>query len=395
MFAIIRNQCRVVFCRRLLLCILLLSFFSGVNAAEVKDVRMWHAPDRSRIVFDMDNKVDFKVFTLTNPDRVVIDLPDTKLSGEVPKPGTTGQFIRQIRTGYPRSKVMRLVFDMAKPVRYFIQLFKPVDNYQYRLVVDYYHRDSEDQPKVKNHPVVAGESSKKQEKRDILVLVDPGHGGEDSGAIGKKSYEKNVVLQIARKLESEINGQPGMRAELSRKGDYYISLRQRTLIARNKQADLFVSIHADSFKKKSARGASVYALSQRGASSETASWLADKENAADLVGGVRLADKDDLLAEVLLDLSMTKTVSESISFGREVLDELKKIGRVHSEKVEQAGFAVLKSPDIPSILVETAYITNPHEEALLRSPRHQSKIAVAVTQGIKRYLKKSKGLYVK
>ncbi|NKB61578.1 MAG: AMIN domain-containing protein [Gammaproteobacteria bacterium] len=392
MLAFAQNSYRAV-SLLLLLCIGCI-WGNSVNATEVKEVRMWHAPDRSRIVFDMDKRADFKVFTLTTPDRVVIDLSGTRLDAKIPTPETTGPLIRQIRSGYPKSKVMRLVFDVAKPVRYFIQLLKPVDNYQYRLVVDFYPRESVGNSTKVNQSLTAGSKPEKPEKRDILVLVDPGHGGEDSGAIGKKSYEKNVVLQIARKLASEINRQPGIQAELTRSGDYYISLRKRTLIARNKQADLFVSIHADSFKKKSARGASVYALSQSGASSETASWLADKENATDLVGGVSLADKDDLLAEVLLDLSMTKTVSESISFGREILDELKKIGRVHSEKVEQAGFAVLKSPDIPSVLVETAYITNPHEEALLRSPRHQSRIATAITKGIKRYLKKNKGLYV-
>ena len=184
-----------------------------------------------------------------------------------------------------------------------------------------------------------------------------------------------------------------MRAELTRTGDYYIGLRKRTRIARERGADLFVSVHADAFKNKKARGASVYALSQRGASSETARWLANKENASDLVGGVSLADKDNLLAEVLLDLSMTKTVNESISFGRDVLDQLKQIGRVHSKRVEQAGFAVLKSPDIPSILVETAYITNPTEEKLLNSASHQLKIANAIVAGIKTYLVKNQSRY--
>jgi len=211
--------------------------------------------------------------------------------------------------------------------------------------------------------------------------------------LGKTSREKDVVLSIAKRLKTKIDREPGLRAQLTRSGDYYIGLRKRTRIARDKQADIFVSIHADAFKNKNARGASVYALSQRGASSETARWLANKENSSDLVGGVSLADKDNLLAEVLLDLSMTKTVSESISFGREVLSELKKIGRVHSKRVEQAGFAVLKSPDIPSILIETAYITNPTEEKLLKSSSHQDKIANAVVVGIRRYLKKSGGIY--
>jgi len=372
---------------------LFLGWGSMAHGAAVKDVRIWHAPDRSRVVFDIDTKVKFKVFTLRNPARVVIDIPHSQLTGNLPKPDVMGPFIKNIRLGYHVNDMMRLVFDVKKPVRYFIQLLKPVDNYQYRLVVDYYHRntvtkfDSKlNSNKPSHFPKIA--------KSELLILIDPGHGGEDSGAVGRRSYEKNIVLQISEKLKNEINKQPGMRAELTRSGDYYISLRKRTRIARDKEADLFISIHSDAFKDKNARGASVYALSQSRASSETAKWLANKENAADLVGGVSLADKDDLLAGVLLDLSMTKTVSESISFGREVLDELKKIGKVHSKRVEQASFAILKSPDIPSILVETAYITNPQEESLLRNTSHQKKIAQAIVAGINRHLKKSRGIYV-
>ena len=359
----------------------------------ISDIRMWHAPDRSRIVFDLDNPGKFKVFTLQNPGRVVVDLPKTRIKTQLPAAAETGQFIARIRKGQPEPDVSRLVFDLAKPVRYFIQTLKPNQQYQHRLVVDFYHRDAvveADQPAQAELPQP---SQPRPPKSELLILIDPGHGGEDSGALGKRSKEKNVVLQIARRLKKEIDAQPGMRAELTRTGDYYIALRKRTRIARSRQADLFVSVHADAFKNPKARGASVYALSQRGATSETARWLANKENSADLAGGVSLADKENLLAEVLLDLSMTKTVSESISFGREVLAELKKVGRVHSKKVEQAGFVVLKSPDIPSILVETAYITNPTEEKLLNSQSHQQKIARAITQGIQRYVNKNQGLY--
>ena len=341
----------------------------------------------------MDQGVRFKVLTLKNPDRVVIDLPGTQLRSDVPGAGSTGQFIGRIRFGQLDPATLRAVFDVKKPVRYFIQLLKPVDNYRYRLVVDYYHQDavveadkpSVKQPEVKPRVRIPGQ--------DVLILIDPGHGGEDPGALGALSREKNVVLQISLKLKRLIDKQPGMRAEMTRTGDYYIGLRKRTRIARERGADLFVSVHADAFKNKNARGASVYALSQRGASSETARWLANKENASDLVGGVSLADKDNLLAEVLLDLSMTKTVSESISFGRDVLSQLKQIGKVHSKRVEQAGFAVLKSPDIPSILVETAYITNPTEERLLNNPDHQLKIANAIVAGIKTYLDKNRSRY--
>jgi N-acetylmuramoyl-L-alanine amidase len=365
-----------------------------VQAAVIHDIRMWHAPERSRIVFDMDKGAKFKVFTLANPDRVVIDLPGTRIKGQMPSPGSTGQFIRRIRVGYPDQKTMRLVFDVKIPVRYFIQLLKPVDKYKYRLVVDYYHQHSVvDSDRVERPKLPTSPQRPRKRTGELLVLIDPGHGGEDPGALGKRAREKDVVLEISKKLKSKIDKQPGLRAELTRKGDYYIGLRKRTRIARELEADFFISIHADAFKNKNAKGASVYALSQRGASSETARWLANKENSSDLVGGVSLADKDNLLAEVLLDLSMTNTVNESISFGRAVLGEIKKIGKVHSPRVEQAGFAVLKSPDIPSILVETAYITNPAEEKLLQSSKHQNRIANAIVSGINRYLDQNKNLY--
>lgn len=381
---------------RLAALLVLLALITGpVSAAVIKDIRMWHAPDHSRLVFDMDKRSKFKVFSLESPGRVVIDLENTRLRSKIPDPTKTGQFIRQIRLGSPDGSVTRLVFDLKKPVRYFIQLLKPSNNFQYRLVVDFYHHDF-DPNKKKPVPAPRPEpGAPRDPSRDILVMIDPGHGGEDSGARGKRSYEKTVVLQISKRLKALIDAEPGMKAELTRTGDYYIKLRKRSTLARQNRADMFISIHADAFKDSRARGASVYALSLRGATSETAKILANKENLSDLAGGVSLADKDDLLAEVLLDLSMSSTVNESISFGREVLAELKKIGRVHSKRVEQAGFVVLKSPDVPSILVETAYITNPSEEKLLRSKRHQEKIAKAILTGVKRYITKSPAYYAR
>ena len=378
----------IPFIRNLLIFGLLFCQWSAAFAAVINDIRMWHAPDRTRIVLDLDESVDFKEFTLKSPDRVVIDLPQTKLTRSLPAPGSTGQFIRRMREGYPTEGVLRLVFDLEKPVRYVIQLFKPVDHYQYRLVMDYYPKE----------PAIRAAQPEKQESRndrekDLLILIDPGHGGEDPGALGRKTQEKTVVLQIAKKLKEKVDKEPGMRAELTRKGDYYIGLRKRTGIARRLKADLFVSIHADAFKDKSVRGASVYALSQKGATSESARRLADKENASDRIGGVILADKEDTFAEAWIDMSMTKTVSESLVLGREVLAELKKIGPVHSRRVEQAGFVVLKSPEIPSILVETAYITNSKEEKLLRSAKHQHHIGNAVLAGIRRYLKNNPYIY--
>jgi len=367
------------------------AIWSPAGAAVIKDIRMWHAPDHSRLVFDMDQRSRFKVFSLENPGRVVIDLSDARLRGKIPGPNETGQFIDRIRLGSPDGSVTRLVFDLKKPVRYFIQMLKPSDNFQYRLVVDFYHQDYD--PKKPEPLSAPAPNQPRAPGTDILIVIDPGHGGEDSGARGRRSFEKDVVLQISRRLKAMIDEEPGMRAELTRSGDYYVNLRKRSAMARQRRADMFISIHADAFKNPRARGASVYALSLRGATSEAAKILANKENLSDLAGGVNLADKDDLLAGVLLDLSMSSTVNQSISFGREVLGELKKIGRVHSKRVEQAGFVVLKSPDVPSILVETAYITNPEEENLLRSKRHQNKIAAAVLAGVKRYIKKSPGFY--
>ncbi len=352
------------------------------GTATIQDIRMWHAPERSRIVFDMDRQAPFNVFDLASPDRVVIDLTDVRMRAALPKANAVGQFIQRIRQGSPQTNTKRLVFDLKQPVRYSVQMLKPSGRYQYRLVVDFQPVGGAATPK-----------SRPKSKSELLILIDPGHGGEDPGAVGKRTYEKIVVLQIAKKLKDRIDRRPGLRAELTRAGDYYISLRQRTRIARRHQADLFISVHADAFTKTSVRGASVYALSQRGASSEKAKWLANKENASDLLGGATLADKDNQLAGVLLDLSMSNTVNESIDFGRKVLAELKKIGPVHFEQVEQAGFAVLKSPDIPSILVETAYITNPHEEKLLMSAAHQNRIAAAIVAGIEKYVSENRSRY--
>ena len=373
----------IPFIRNLLISGLLFCQWGAAFAAVINDVRMWHAPDRTRIVLDLDESVDFKAFTLESPDRVVVDLHQTKLTRSLPAPGSMGQFIHRMRAGYPAEGVLRLVFDLEKPVRYLIQLFKPVDHYQYRLVMDYYPKKSAIRTA---QPEKQKSRNGRGRKKDLLILIDPGHGGEDPGALGRKTQEKTVALQIAKKLKEKVDKEPGMRAELTRKGDYYVGLRQRTGIARRLKADLFVSIHADAFKDKNVRGASVYALSRKGATSESARRLADKENASDLIGGVILADKEDTFAKTWIDMSMTKTVSESLVLGREVLDELQKIGPVHSRSVEQAGFVVLKLPEIPSVLVETAYITNLKEEKLLRSAKHQHRIGNAVLAGIRRYL---------
>ncbi len=374
--------------RKLRVLVILAGFLvSTAHGAVIKEIRMWHAPDRSRIVFDMDHHSRFNVFTLEDPVRVVIDLDNAVLKGRIPAPGTTGQFIRRIRQGTHDGGTTRLVFDLAKPVRYFVRMLKPSSGYQYRLVVDFYHHTYNPEQPAPDIP------ADRRGDRGFLVIVDPGHGGEDPGALGRRSKEKDIVLQISRRLKKLIDASPGMRAELTRTGDYYVNLRQRSALARRRRADMFVSVHADAFTSPSARGASVYALSLRGATSEAARLLANQQNLSDLAGGVNLAGKDPQVARTMLGLSMDKTIDQSILFGREVLDELENVGRIHSARVEQAGFVVLKSPDVPSILVETGYITNPTEEKLLRSDQHQQRIARAIMKGIERYLDKNPGYF--
>jgi len=293
---------------KLVLLLGLVSVPALAESAVVEDIRMWHAPERSRFVFDIDKEPDYRVYTLKSPDRLVVDLERSVLGRPMPPPDQLGPYVGKMRSGNPKPDTLRVVFEISKPIRYELQLLRPFDRYQYRLVIDFYDEDHVEQPAP---PLKSSEVPGKQRERtgDILVVIDAGHGGEDPGAVGKHSYEKTIVLAVAKKLKKMIDGEPGLRAELTRTSDYYISLRRRIIMARNMNADLFISVHADGHHNTRAQGASVYALSQRGATSETARWLADKENSADLAGGVSISDKDDLLAEVLLDLSMTKTVS--------------------------------------------------------------------------------------
>jgi len=380
-----------MFAARLVL-LLLLSWLSPALLASVglENVRMWHGPEKSRLVFDLSAAVTYNVYNLANPDRLVIDLDDAVFKGVLPGNKTVGQFLERVRKGSPRHGVLRIVLDLKYPVAHSVMVLKPNNLYGHRLVIDLASRNKAP-TEVKTAPAgtAAAKPAMAAKRGPLVVVVDAGHGGEDPGALGsRKTFEKHVVLAIAKKLKERIDRQPNMVARLVRKGDYYVSLRERTRLARKLGADLFISIHADGFYKRSARGMSVYALSNKGATSETARWLANKENASDLVGGVSLHDKEDMLAKVLLDLSMTNIVNEGIVFARYVLQEMSKLGPVHSSKVEQAGFAVLKSPDIPSILIETGYITNPKEEALLRNPRYQWRMADAIFRGIEKFADK-------
>lgn len=362
-----------------LLTFLLLALAATVlqAAEEIRNVRAWLAPDNTRLVFDLSGPVEHRLFTLSNPDRVVIDIEQVRLSASLDRLALTDSPVGAIRHSQ-RGEGVRIVLDLKDKVRPKSFDLKPNEQYGHRLVVDLENKPA---PALTRSPV-----SEPSGKRDIVVMIDAGHGGEDPGAIGPGGLrEKDVVLAIAKKLKALIDARPGYRAVLTRTGDYYISLRGRTGKARKSSADLFVSIHADAFKDPRARGASVWVLSGRGASSEMGRWLAQRENSADLIGGVgslSLDDKDDMLASVLLDMSMNASRKDSHQIASRIHTNMSRFARMHKRHVEQAGFVVLKSPDIPSILVETGFISNPHEARKLRTDRYQQQMAEAIYRGV-------------
>jgi N-acetylmuramoyl-L-alanine amidase len=370
--------------RLLWLLLVLVSSLANAGSLQVQGVRLWAAPDSTRVVFDVSGPAEHRLFTLKGPDRLVVDVSDANIDKGLEKTLAGGGVVKGLRSG-PRNKTdLRLVLDLEGPVKPKSFLLKPNAQYGHRLVIDLYTGAAD--AAVRSEPKKVRSATQPAKLRDLVIAIDAGHGGEDPGARGRKgTREKDVVLAIARRLATLIDREPGMRAVLIRDGDYYIGLRQRIEKARNHRADLFISIHADAFRDSRARGSSVYVLSQRGASSEMARWLAARENAADLVGGVSLDDKDDLLAEVLLDLAQTATLETSVAVADNVLTEMKHVGKVHKKEVQHAGFVVLKSPDIPSLLVETAFISNPGEEQRLRSSRHQQQVARAILNGVRAY----------
>ncbi len=365
-----------------------LTLLSAVGLAEpvqVGDVRLWQSAEKLRVVFDIGAPLEHNLFRLSDPERVVLDLANARASAKLAVVKSSNGWLKRIRTAPRNSSDLRLVLDLSRPVTPNSFILKPNQKYGYRLVVDLVSKGAAS--RVAPRSVKTKPSPRRG--RDVIIAIDAGHGGEDPGAIGKgKTREKDVVLAIARKLQTLVNREPGMRAVMIREGDYYVGLRDRIKKAREHKADLFVSIHADSFKRSSARGSSVFTLSSHGATSEAARWLAEKENAADLIGGVSLDDKDDVLASVLLDLSQTATIEASTTVASKVLKHLGEVNKLHKPYVEQAGFAVLKSPDIPSILVETAFISNPKEERKLKSTAHQKKLASAILSGVRSYFRK-------
>jgi len=374
-------------------------------SAQVEGLRMWRAPDHTRLVFDLSHRTSHELMPIEDPDRVVIDLNDTVLASRLSADGFEDTPVTKIRTGIRKGKNLRIVLDLDAKVRAKSFLLGPSGEYGERLVVDLYDtgprkvalksataktivKEVLSNPNAEPTPALVTVPAPRaiHNGRDLIIAIDAGHGGEDPGAIGpKRIREKTVVFKIAQELESLVNAQPGMKAVMVRDGDYYVGLKQRRDLARKAGADMFVSIHADAFTNPRARGSSVYALSQRGATSTSAAFLAERENGADLIGGVNLGQKDDVLASVLTDLSMTATMDASLDVGHRVLSSMGQFAHLHKSRVEQAGFAVLKSPDVPSILVETGFISNPTEASRLNTASYQRRMANAIFLGVGNY----------
>ncbi|WP_430435113.1 N-acetylmuramoyl-L-alanine amidase [Methyloversatilis sp.] len=399
-------------------------------ATSLLAVRVWPSLEYTRITLESRDALKFAHFTVQNPERLVIDIEGVELNnvlGSLPgKISDTDPYIKLIRAGRNKPGVVRLVMELKTEVKPQVFTLAPVGQYGHRLVMDIYpsqpidplmqlarqgdiqyqgdvapdqpdapaqSQAAEPAPEPANQTASRDAGSKKTEvnvSRLVTIVLDPGHGGEDPGAVGRGgSYEKNVTLEVAQRLQKKIDADPTMRAVLTRDADFFVPLGTRVAKARRVRADLFVSIHADAFVRPDARGSSVFVLSDRGATSSAARWLAQRENSADLIGGVNLDVKDPYLARTLLDLSQTATMNDSMKLGRAVLGELGGVNTLHKPHVEQAGFAVLKAPDIPSILVETAFISNPEEEKRLTDDAYQDKLADAILRGIRRYLAKN------
>jgi N-acetylmuramoyl-L-alanine amidase len=424
------------FLKLALLVIALVAASVSFAAEKIVASRVWPAQEYTRVTLESPRPIRHQFFFVGNPERLVVDLEgvelDDELKGLPAKVGANDPYIQSVRVGINRPNVVRIVFDLKTEVKPSVFPLAPVGEYKHRLVLDIYPAKPMDPllallaPKpdpigeIASAPVVAAVAgpdapgveapvlpvlkldpgkardavrepapklAAKKMERLVIIAIDAGHGGEDSGARGRHgTREKDVTLAIARLLKARIDQESNMRAVLVRDGDYFVPLMQRVAKSRRVQADLFVSIHADAWVRPDARGSSVFALSERGATSTAARMLAQRENESDLIGGVNFGAKDPILARTLLDLSLTATINDSLKLGKAVLTELGDVNALHKASVEQAGFAVLKAPDIPSILVETAFISNPDEEMRLKDSAYQEKMARAVLGGIKRYL---------
>ena len=389
--------------------------------AKLLAVRMWPAEDYTRVTLESDERLKVSHQLLTKPNRLVVDVEGIELTNTlkelVAKVKSNDPYVSQVRVGQFQPKVVRLVFDLKESVQPQLFTLDPVGNYQNRLVFDLYptvandplmelvknsakksaaleaedpiaafaNKDKEIEKQIPNQKAPTL-TEKPQSRRLLTIAIDPGHGGEDPGAIGKKgSREKDIVLSISRKLKAKIEQEPDMRSYLTRDGDYFVPLHTRVNKARRVKADLFVSVHADAFVRPNAKGASVFALSQQGASSTAARWLANKENSADMIGGLNIKTQDHQVAQLLLDMSTSAQIKDSLKLGDAVLKQIGSYAKLHKSHVEQAGFAVLKAPDVPSILIETAFISNPEEEARLNDQDYQEQIAASILKGIKNY----------
>ncbi|NBB91716.1 MAG: AMIN domain-containing protein [Gammaproteobacteria bacterium] len=365
-----------------LIAFLLVAASASAAAGEVRNLRVWSSPDSTRAVLDLNQRVDYRLFTLENPSRVVIDIDDVALERALELDEEHSGVIRRVRHGVREGHDLRVVLDLDGRVRPQSFLLAPAGEYGHRLVVDLYPEDGRSADQRVREAVQSAQDG----ERDMIVAIDAGHGGEDPGAIGPSgTYEKTVVLALSRELQQQINDEPGMRAVLIRTGDYYIPLDERYERAREARADLFLSIHADAFRDFRVRGSSVYVLSRRGASSEAARRLARSENRSDLVGGVRLDRGDDVLSSVLLDLSQNVAMEYSTEAAEAILGQLARVGKQHREQVERANFVVLRSPDVPSVLVEVGFISNPSDEANLRTGSHRQQVAQAIVNGVRHH----------
>lgn len=362
------------------------SVYAGT--VSVKNMRMWQGPEKRKIVFDISGPLEYRLFTLHKPERIVIDMDQARLVNALTSVKKDDELLSDIRSG-KQDKGLRIVLDLKTSAHPRTYLLEPAGQYGHRLVIDL-HEAGVKQKESTIRP--AQEQKPRQANAEAVIAIDAGHGGEDPGAIGKRyrTREKTVVLAIARELAKLIQKEPGMRPVLIRDGDYYVGLKKRRDKARRNNATIFLSIHADAVPSRRAKGSSVYALSEKGATNRVAKFLADSGSISDQIGGVSLEDKDPLLRKVLVDLAQTANIPLGMELGQDVLAGLRQTGPVHLNKVAQARFAVLKAPDIPSILVETAFISNPSEERKLRSRTHQKKIAKGIFRGIKRYLKRKK-----
>lgn len=362
---------------------------SALAANKLDSVRIWAAPESTRVVFDLSQAPKYSEFTLSGPHRLVVDLADTQLGVNLAKLANNSKLIKSIRySTAPKKGTLRLVLDLHRPVKANLFSLPPTAPYGNRLVVDL------DDSVVASSSSVAPSSttltSSSQGSRDIIVAIDAGHGGEDPGSIGPSgTHEKRIVLEIANRLATKINQTSGMRAVMTRRGDYFVNLNKRSDLARNSKADLLISIHADAFTSPRPQGASVWVLSMRRANSEIGRWLEQKEKHSELLGGagqiIQNSDSEQYLAMTLLDMSMNSSMAISHAIAGDVLKDLNSVTKLHKNKPEAASFAVLKSPDIPSILVETGFISNPNEERLLRNPAYQEKLARAIHSGVLRY----------